>query len=267
MVVAIAKLGDVLMQMAQGDLVVLADDTALQQPPESFNRVRVDFAIYVGNLMVDDRVKHKAVNSTVAAELVSDEDSIRDFDVLADELRQTLEIELRFVYGASNDFSATFNHSDYGNFRGSASTLVCACSFARLSADVGLVHLHDAFEQLALLEHRIANPHSHVPSGILVDFQIAGQLSSRKSFLRVQNERDRQEPFLQRQMSVMEDCVKDLERRSFLNLNGDDVGVVGRFFHKFVNGLPGWRQRGIRGNGWFFWLRKERSRAGDPEEH
>jgi hypothetical protein len=58
-----------------------------------------------------------------------------------------------------------------------------------------------------LLKHRVANAHPHVPTRILVDLKIAGQLAGRDALLGVQHERDRKEPLLKGQMSVMEDRI------------------------------------------------------------
>ena len=62
-----------------------------------------------------------------------------------------------------------------------------ATTLARFTPDVALIHFHDALEEFALLKHCIANPHSHVPSGVLIHFQIAGKLAGRESLLGVQD--------------------------------------------------------------------------------
>lgn len=56
--VAIAKFGDVLMEMTEGNFVILADDATFQQSPESFDSVGVNLAVYVSDLMVDDFMPH-----------------------------------------------------------------------------------------------------------------------------------------------------------------------------------------------------------------
>jgi len=198
MVVAIAELSDVLMQMAKGDFVVLADDAALQQSPESFDCVGVNLAIGIGEFMIDRAMRHEGFEPDVSLVFVSNENRVSAVDVFAYQFCEALMFQLGLVNWLSDDPPATFNHADYWHlFRGTRTHSPLTITLARLPADKGFVHFHDTFEQFALLKHSVANPHPHVPRGILIHFQIAGQLASGKPFFGVQNERDRQKPFLQ----------------------------------------------------------------------
>jgi hypothetical protein len=151
----------------------------------------------------------------------------------------------------SYDSTATFDDAYNRSFVRSASTHFLPAKFAeratgtvplaRLSADVGFVHFHDAFEQFALLKHRIANPHTHVPSRVFVHFQIAGELPSSNPFFRIKNQGDRQKPLLKRKMGVMKDRI-----------HGDAEGCIAPI--AMMAGLSGHR-RGAGG----FAVRADRS--------
>ncbi len=208
MVVAIAELGDVLMQMAESDFVVLPDDAALQQAPESFDGVGMNFAIGIGEFVIDRAVWHESFDSDIALVLVRDENRIVAVNVLANEFRDALMSQFCLINWFGNNATTAFYHAHYRNLLSSArAERPLAITLTRLSADKGLVHFHDAPEQFSLLKHGVANPHSHVPCRTLVHFQIAGQLASGETFLGVQHKGDRQEPFLQRQMGMVEDRV------------------------------------------------------------
>jgi hypothetical protein len=78
------------MQMAKGDFVILAHDSALKQPPETFNAVRVDFAVCIRELMIDDEVLHERLNGDVSAILISYKNGFRRVHVLTKEFGKPL---------------------------------------------------------------------------------------------------------------------------------------------------------------------------------
>lgn len=201
------------MQMAKGNFVVLAHDAALQQSPEAFNRVGVNFAIRIAHLMIDNEVGHELLDGNVAAEFVSDESRVRNLHVVAHKLGETLGVQLRLINMASNDPTPALNDADDWSLGRAASALVWAATFARFATDVAFVHFHDALEQLALLKHGVPNPHSYEPSRTLVDFQIAPKLSCRDALLGIKHKGNRKKPLLQRQVGVVENRVnRDAKR-------------------------------------------------------
>src|SRR5450759_2395121 len=206
-VVAVAKLGDVLMEMAKSDAMVLADDAAFQQAPKSLNAVRVDFAICVAHLMIDDGVRHEGLNSEITAVLIRDEHGIVNINRLAHEFGEALVIQLGLIDGLRHDLAAAFDHADNGNFGSAASALVRACTLARFAADIALVHFHDAAHKFRLFKHGIADTHPHRPCRVLVDLKVSGKLTGRQPFLGIQNERDGEEPDLKIKVGMVEDRV------------------------------------------------------------
>lgn len=211
MIVAIAKLRDVLMEMAQRDAVILSKDATLQQTPERFDGVGVNFAIGIADLVIDDLMRHEVLYAKIPAVFICDENGVSNVHIVAHHLGKTYRSQLGLVHGPRNDSSATLNHADHWRFVGSTSTLMLSSSgpiaFAGFAADVALVHFDDALEQLALLEHGITNTHSHEPCCVFVNFQIAPQLPSRDAFLGIQQKGDGEKPLLQVQMRVMENSV------------------------------------------------------------
>ena len=182
MSVPIAEFNGVLMQVRKGHFVVLADDAALEQAPESLNGIRVDFSIGVADLMVDDCMRHERLDRDIPAIFIRDEHGIVHVNIAAHEFGKALGIQLILTNWTSNYPSAALQHADEWNLIGAASALVRfaamrAIALARLAADVALVHLDNAAHKLRLLEHGIANSHSHVPCGVLVDPYIAGELA------------------------------------------------------------------------------------------
>lgn len=182
MSVPIAEFNGVLMQVLEGHFVILADDAPLEQAPESLDGIRVDFPIGVADLMIDDGMRHECLDRDIPAILIRDEHSVVHVYVVAHKLGKTLGVQLVLTNRASNYPSAAFQHADEWNLIRAASALVgraamWAIAFARFAANVALVHLDNAAHKLRLLEHGVANPHPHVPCGVLVDTDIAGELA------------------------------------------------------------------------------------------
>jgi hypothetical protein len=204
--------------MAQCYAMVLADNSALQQSPKPFNRIGVNFTIHVMHLMVDGFVGHESLNVHVAHVLVCNECGSGYIDIVSNELVEALGFQLALFNWTGNNPATALNNPNNGNFRGTATARVVFAirpnaALARLPADIGFVHLTDALQQFALLEHRIANPHPHVPSGVLVDSQIAAKLPCRDALPGIKNERDGKKPFLQGQMRMVKDRVhRDAKR-------------------------------------------------------
>jgi len=193
--------------------MVLADDAALQQSPERFNGVGVNFAVNVSNLVIDDLMLHEALDANIALELVGNENGIGKFNVVTDELGKILRRDFRLVHVLRNDVAATFNDADYGRPIRSTSTLpvrkssMGTVALAGLSAKIRFVHFADAAQKFALFKHGVANPHSHVPSRVFVHLEIAAKLASGNALFSVQHKRDRQKPLLKVQVGVVKDRV------------------------------------------------------------
>src|SRR5258708_1915786 len=144
MVVAITELGNVLMQMAESDFVILAEDAAFQQAPKSFNGVGMNLAIGIREFMVDRAVWHEALDSDIALVLVRDENRIVAINVLPNEFRDALVSQFFLVDWHRNDSPASLYDPDHRGFVGATSAAQILfpatrwpIALARVSADVG----------------------------------------------------------------------------------------------------------------------------------
>ena len=150
MVVAIAELGDVLTKVTNGDFVVLANQPTLQEAPETFDRVGVDFALCVTDLMVNGVVWHERFDVVVPTIFVSHEHGVCDIDVFPDEFIEALGLELGLVYGLGDDTATTLHDADYGSLIGAASGLAVTATLGEVALtnlawpDIGFVHFADA---------------------------------------------------------------------------------------------------------------------------
>lgn len=119
--------------------------------------------------MVNHSMGHEAFDANVTAIFIRDENGVGYVNVLTHEPRKALGVQLGLLNRAGNDVSATLNHAHYRGFGSATAPLVRPCALAGLASDIAFIHFHDASEQITLVKHRIANPHPHVPAGILVD--------------------------------------------------------------------------------------------------
>ena len=199
--------------MAPADAVELAEHAALQQRPEPLDGVRVNVAVYLPVLMLDDGVRQNLRHAEVGFVLVSDQRGLAGVNAVADEGAHVPALHLVLLHGLGRHLAASLNGADHGSLLGAPAARVASVwpvalgALARLAPDVRLVHLDDAGEQVPVLglRHRLADLHRDPPSRVLVHLQVAGQLQRGQALLGVQHERDRQKPFLEWQVGVMED--------------------------------------------------------------
>jgi hypothetical protein len=78
-VIAMAKLSNVLMQVTERNFVALANDATLQEAPKPFNAVGMNLTIGIGNLMIDDGVRHKVLDVEIATILVGNKHGIGNY--------------------------------------------------------------------------------------------------------------------------------------------------------------------------------------------
>src|SRR5205809_6605999 len=164
-------------QVATGDVVVGADDTALEQRPEGIEVGRVDHAAHVLVLVVVHRLVREAhaPQPVIAAVLVGRDERDLGVNDLLDEavhlLRRhalqhltghvTLAADRaddgHLVVARNRELAGPFHHAP-----------TAAVTVTVLAADVRLVYLDDAHEPLEVrILHRGPQPVTHVPRGLV----------------------------------------------------------------------------------------------------
>lgn len=162
------ELSNVQRQIFGADLVERADDAALEDAPEAFNRVRMDSAddILAGTVL--NRSVVVFVHAFVEKAFVGCEQAHLVADHLPNELLCALLAGA--TKDASNDVALAFNRADNDRLTRAATTvlLVVRVSVPVLAADIGLINLNDAHKlaEAVVLQCR-ANAMTHVPSGFI----------------------------------------------------------------------------------------------------
>lgn len=120
--------------------------------------------------------------------------------VLSDELVQRV---LRGVFdNLQANFASTLHRTNGDCFVAT----IPAPMTANLSADIGFVHFHNAPQKLAVgITHRGADAMAQMPSGLVSDVQRPLDLQCGDSLFAFGHQVDRQKPFLQRQVAIVED--------------------------------------------------------------
>jgi hypothetical protein len=72
-IVSEAKFIKILVEITDTDLVVLADNAALEDSPKAFNRIGMDMAYSVGHLMIDSFMVDDMLHRGIATIFVSNQ--------------------------------------------------------------------------------------------------------------------------------------------------------------------------------------------------
>ena len=160
--------------------------------------------------MIDGKVRNPFVHAVVAAELIGYQHAIISLYESPQERFQHLTRNL--LGGLRHDLAAPCQRADDGLFLGAAPTLGRIVGvlvvLPRLAADVGFVGFYNAIQEHAVVYHCLANLHTHPVSCRLGDVQVAGKLATGDAFLGVQQNRDSQEPLLQRDSGCLENGAR-----------------------------------------------------------
>lgn len=204
------KLSNVQRHILGADLVERADNTALQDRPETFNRVRVHRTDNVlMPVVIDGRVREFVEVVAVAGPRVGCEQT----DFVGNGLVHKVEYGLRgdALQNLGNDFALAANRADDLDFgcagiARSAAPLVPMFVFV-LTADVGFVYLDHASEFVGLvLAEASADAIAHVQRGLVgAEAHDALNLQRADAFLTDQHHVDDPEPIAERFIRVFED--------------------------------------------------------------
>src|SRR5438132_740317 len=221
------ELCEVEREVAAGDVVVRADDAALEQRPEGIEVGRVDHTAHVLVLMVVHRLVREAhaPQPVIAAVLVRRHERDLGVNDLLDEAGHLLRRHaLQYLTGHvalaadradDRHLVVARNRALAGSFHHAPTATV---TVAVLAADVGLVHLDDAHEPFEVgVLHRGPQPVTHVPRslvGACADLPL--NLHGADALLAVEHLPQHLEPGLERILRVLEHRAAD---------DGEAVGV------------------------------------------
>ena len=214
-VVAELKLADIQRQIGFADLVEVADDTALDERPEAFDRLCVDRPHNVLLVcMPDDFVRILAIEAAIAYPFVTNEQCDLVGNDFADEAFESGGVDA--FNHAGNDLSLAADRADNRLLAGTKAAATRATALAnvailRLAADEGLVNLYLA-EQLALgtVLHGDADAVAHIPSRLIgASADHSMDLVCRHALFRVVHQEGDLEPLDQRIFRVLEDRSGD----------------------------------------------------------
>jgi len=169
-------------------MVVGAVPRPFDERPEAFNRVRMQPAIGVLLLVVDDGMGQAGIHRPVARIFVRQEQRVVEVQHVLEELHETLASQGRGDLG--HDLSASLNRTDDGRFLGPAPgrarrVVVLAVRTPRLATDIRLIGFNQPAQQAVALGHRCPDPLLHVPGRALVQVEVAPQLVAAQALLGV----------------------------------------------------------------------------------
>jgi hypothetical protein len=213
-VISELKLRDVQRHIFGANFVKAADDTALEDGPKTFNRVRVDRTDNVLLAVVIDRLVIVFGQSVIDAAFVGGEQANLVGNHFAHE-------DLRFVFGdtiqnAGDHVALTLHRPDDGSFGRKAmfarASLSAIPMFVLvLSTDERLVNLDNAAELLDVLNERGSNLVTHAPSGFVgTEAHVAHDLQRAHALFAGEHEMRDFEPVAERLVGVFEDRSDDM---------------------------------------------------------
>jgi hypothetical protein len=227
-VVAELKLRDVQRQVFLADLVIAADDAALNQRPKTLDCIGVNRADNVlARLVVNDAVIVAVVQAVVAGIVIRAEQTDAIGNSFVDEFLD------RFAVSVGNDAGdyvalAPYRTDDWRfEFIRSAparAAFLVPMTVLVFAANVGFVHFDDAAELLHILDKRGADFVAHQPSGFVgTEAHVAHDLQSAHAYFAGQHEVNDFEPVAERLVGVLEDRPGNMGeaiavRRAFLAL-------------------------------------------------
>ena len=230
-IVAELELGDIERKVLFADLVEGADAAALNQRPETFNRVGVDRADYViAPGVINDDVRIFLVEMLVTDPLVGAEQANLVRNCFVHESGEGRGADV--LNHAGDDISLSPDcASNNGLARtdtaraaaASAPVLVAALS---LAADECFVNLDNArqFFKVAVSERR-TNAVAHIPSGLVrTEAHKPIDLKPAHALLAGQHEVDDAEPIFERLVRVLENCASNV-RETVAGLRGTFVAL------------------------------------------
>ena len=205
------KLIQIERQIFLADVMIGSDDSAFQQRPERFNRVRVNVAAHVLTSRMPNKLMLAVVDTdrVVSAELIRDHERRVSLSYFPHESGQRISIRA-FDYLTDHVALASDCADDrYLAGRGTASSLdaILAVTILVQATDKRLIDFDDP-HQLAKLRilHSSAQTHAHVPRGLIrAGSEHAMNLECADSLLARDHQVQNLEPHDQRLLRFLED--------------------------------------------------------------
>lgn len=194
-------------EMLCADLVPRSHDAALEQRECRFHRVSRDAStvlvsgIFLG-VMVDGFVSVSTNSRFIGWQFVGDDYVHIGADILLDVLRQRA---LLGIFGMEeSEIAIALTNADNDLFLDVLAPVFF--EVALFSADIGFVHLDSAVKhRLIYFFHGGANAMTEIPRGLVAHSQGALDLIRGHSFASFAEQESCEEPFLQRQVGIVED--------------------------------------------------------------
>ncbi len=191
------------------DVMISANDSALQECPEALNIIRVNFTTHIlasrvhyGFVVVAQRVQ-----VVIAAVFIGRDKRDTITDRLAHESTQRCRVSV--LDNLADHITLAADSSDDRGLTAHAGDvlLLIPVAILVLAADCGFIHLDDA-HQLAELRvfHRAAKPHAHIPDRLVrAGSEHPMKLPSAHSFPAHEHQVQNREPHEQRLLGFLED--------------------------------------------------------------
>jgi hypothetical protein len=194
-------------------LVIRPDDAALEQRPESFNRVCMNdaahvFATAVADDFVRQRFRSRAEQSIAAMFIARNQFDPLLIDHLTDEAIQRPSIGV--LYHLADHLTFASNSADDGDFASGPAPdwrgIFSAVAIVRLAANVGFVHFHVAEQTLHIrIGHSSADTNAHIPSrAVITALDLPMDLQSADPLLGLRHQVDDLKPSRERVIRVLE---------------------------------------------------------------
>lgn len=165
------KFGDVKRQVLLADLVIAADDAALEDAPEALNRVGMDSPDDVfASGVLNDLVRAQLLDVPIAGPFAGHEQAHLVGDGVHHEFSENVCTDC--ADNARHDVALAADRADYGYFvRTKAATTTIpapAVLVVGLAADEGFINLNDATKLAEILfDKRRTDAMAHIPSGLI----------------------------------------------------------------------------------------------------
>lgn len=215
-VVAELKLGNIERHIFFADLMERADNTAFQDRPKTFNRIRVNCADHVLTLaMADSGVGIFAVKVAIAASVIGAKQA--DF-VRHGFMHETFERgDIDVIDNARHDVTLALDCADDNGFARTNATAsairvaVFPMFVVLLAANESFVNLDHAAKLLNILDQRSSDFVAHKPCGLIgAEAHIAFDLQRAHSLFAGEHKVDDAEPFAERLIRVLENGPRDM---------------------------------------------------------
>jgi hypothetical protein len=221
-------------QIFAADVVIGADNTALQQGPKRLDAVGMDFTAYVNLVPVLDYLMGiKLAELAVGRVLVGRQEADVGRYRLMDEAVQSLTAGVQNHLG--NDIAFAADGSDdsglTGRFAPGFVGLLVPMAVLILPADIGFIHFDDPHKLLELrFGHPDPQPMAHIPRGLVVAASdLPLNLESADTLLTVEHLPEHLKPDEQGIFGVLEDC---------LDSDGEPIGGIAAELADPIEGLP-----------------------------